>query len=151
MHIATLFLVVILRVSLASAEVLQRHSLETAELQHSRPGESSRSVNTNQEQVWYSHHQEHPQNGTMRRSFADRDSCDDYDATPYHARPIITPPLSAFDPELAFIYRYRQQKSVNLGSWYAYPKTESVEPHVVRQVRRGGMDGAFDLQVCTKP
>jgi hypothetical protein len=36
---------------------------------------------------------------------------------PYDAPPITQQTSPPFDPEIAYIYRYRQQQSVNLGSW----------------------------------
>ncbi|KAJ8078677.1 Glucan 1,3-beta-glucosidase 3 [Marasmius tenuissimus] len=45
-------------------------------------------------------------------------SCDSDDALSYNPHPIATPPFLPFDPELASVYRYRQQQSVNLGSWF---------------------------------
>lgn len=40
---------------------------------------------------------------------------------PYDAAPIGKQNFLPFDPEKAVMYRYRQQQSVNLGSWYALP------------------------------
>ena len=36
---------------------------------------------------------------------------------PYNAPQITQQTFPPFDPESAYIYRYRQQQSVNLGSW----------------------------------
>lgn len=36
---------------------------------------------------------------------------------PYNAPQIMQQTFPPFDPETAYVYRYRQQQSVNLGSW----------------------------------
>jgi glucan 1,3-beta-glucosidase len=38
---------------------------------------------------------------------------------PYSAPPMENQVFPPFDPDMAHLYRYRQQQSVNLGSWYA--------------------------------
>ncbi|KAG6890384.1 hypothetical protein C0992_001775 [Termitomyces sp. T32_za158] len=46
------------------------------------------------------------------------DSHDECFVDPYDAPPIGKQSFLPFDPEKATMYRYRQQQSVNLGSWY---------------------------------
>ncbi|KAG5647194.1 hypothetical protein DXG03_001153 [Asterophora parasitica] len=39
---------------------------------------------------------------------------------PYSAPPVENQVFSPYDPDKAFFYRYRQQQSVNLGSWFVH-------------------------------
>ncbi|KAG6899493.1 hypothetical protein C0993_009715 [Termitomyces sp. T159_Od127] len=48
------------------------------------------------------------------------DSHDECYVDPYDASPIGKQSFLPFDPEKATMYRYRQQQSVNLGSWFVH-------------------------------
>lgn len=65
---------------------------------------------------------------------------------PYNA-PSFDVTFAPFDPIRANVYRYRQQYSVNLGSWYSLTSS----PRCVlnfHQVRARKMDDAFSLGLC---
>lgn len=60
----------------------------------------------------------YPTNEGVQSSLKDRDSI--CDVEPYDPPPITDQTFPAFDKNVANVYRYRQQKAVNLGSWLAF-------------------------------
>jgi len=47
-----------------------------------------------------------------------RDEYNECFVEPYSAPPLGNQVFPPYDPDMANLYRYRQQQSVNLGSWY---------------------------------
>ncbi|KAL0573271.1 Glucan 1,3-beta-glucosidase 3 [Marasmius crinis-equi] len=71
------------------------------------------------EEDWSLSARDQVQNHSAISSRTDRRKCHNKDARfSYSPPPIVVPPLTPFDPLLSTVYRYRHQKSVNLGAWF---------------------------------